>query len=215
MLSTTNPSKFRQYVEQTATEASTLVAQRVAHTYRQMHTYQCVDFVRQQHARWLHFDHDRLTIYQALEALNAVVDESDPDVDVPNIYHAFQTAEAIRAAYPEHDWFHLTGLVHDCGKILALYNEPQWAVVGDTFPVGCRFSENIVYRQSTFEHNPDLDHEIYASKYGVYTPNGGLDQCLMSWGHDEYLYRVLTNHSTCTLPDAGLNIIRYHSFYPW
>ena len=110
MLSTTNPSKFRQYVEQTATEASTLVAQRVAHTYRQMHTYQCVDFVRQQHERWLHFDHDRLTIYQALEALNAVVDESDPDVDVPNIYHAFQTAEGdTRKAYPEQDWFHLIG----------------------------------------------------------------------------------------------------------
>lgn len=36
----------------------------------------------------------------------------------------------------------------------------------------------------------------------------------MSWGHDEYLYRVLRNHGT-TLPDEALYMIRYHSFYPW
>jgi hypothetical protein len=40
--------------------------------------------------------------------------------------------------------FHLTGLIHDLGKILAhpeFGSEPQWAVVGDTFPVGCAFSD--------------------------------------------------------------------------
>ena len=25
----------------------------------------------------------------------------------------------------EYDWFHLTGLIHDCGKVLALWDEPQ------------------------------------------------------------------------------------------
>ena len=29
-----------------------------------------------------------------------------------------------------------TGLIHDLGKVLCKYGEPQWAVVGDTFPVG-------------------------------------------------------------------------------
>ena len=37
----------------------------------------------------------------------------------------------------------------------------------------------------------------------------------MSWGHDEYMYQVLKNHPTCTLPDEGLYAIRFHSFYPW
>ncbi|UJR31175.1 hypothetical protein I4U23_018682 [Adineta vaga] len=214
MSQTKGLTSFRQYVDN-PTEDDSPIAQRVFNTYKQMHTYQCVDFVRKQYDRWLKFDHLRLSMYEVLEKLNAVVDESDPDVDVPNIYHAFQTAEGIRKAYPDQDWFHLTGLIHDCGKLLALFNEPQWAVVGDTFPVGCQFSEKIVYRPSTFANNPDLNNEIYSTKYGMYTPNCGLDRCLMSWGHDEYLYRVLINHPMCTLPDEGLYIIRYHSFYPW
>ncbi|CAF3897921.1 unnamed protein product [Rotaria sp. Silwood2] len=209
-----SPTLFRQYVDE-PTDDDGPIAQRVHNTYNLMHTYQCVDFVRKQYDRWLKFDHDRMTIYQAIKKLITYVDESDPDVDVPNIYHGFQTAEAIRKAYPDQDWFHLTGLIHDCGKVLGLYNEPQWAVVGDTFPVGCQFSDKIVLHKTTFEKNPDLNNEIYSTKYGIYKPNCGLDQCTMSWGHDEYLYRVLINHPTCTLPDEGLYIIRYHSFYPW
>lgn len=36
---------------------------------------------------------------------------------------------------------------------------------------------------------------------------------MLSWGHDEYLYEVCKTQST--LPKAALNMIRYHSFYPW
>ena len=46
-------------------------------------------------------------------------------VDVPNIVHLFQTAERIREKHPENRWFQLTGLVHDIGKLMALYGEPQ------------------------------------------------------------------------------------------
>jgi len=37
----------------------------------------------------------------------------------------------------------------------------------------------------------------------------------MSWGHDEYLYQVLENHSDCKLPEEALEVIRLHSFYLW
>lgn len=47
------------------------------------------------------FEKGEMTIIEALELLNQVVDESDPDVDVPNIYHAFQTAERIREKHPD------------------------------------------------------------------------------------------------------------------
>ena len=50
--------------------------------------------------------------------LNSLVDESDPDVDLPNLVHAFQTAERIRAEHPDLEWFQLTGLIHDLGKVL-------------------------------------------------------------------------------------------------
>lgn len=58
------------------------------------------------------------------------------------------------------DWLQLTGLIHDVGKLLALWGEPQWAAVGDTFPVGCAFSEKCVFH-SFFEKNPDNSHPVY------------------------------------------------------
>lgn len=164
---------------------------------------------------WCKFDKEELTIMEALDRLEVMVDESDPDVDVPNCVHAFQTAERIREAYPKEDWFHLVGLIHDLGKILAVFGEPHWATTGDTFPVGCAYAPSIVYRETSFEKNPDLHHPVYSKKHGMYEPNCGLDNVLMSWGHDEYMFRVLKNHPECTLPEIGLNMIRFHSFYPW
>lgn len=38
---------------------------------------------------------------EALDEMNKVTDESDPDVDVPNLMHAFQTAERIREKHPD------------------------------------------------------------------------------------------------------------------
>ena len=68
-------------------------------------------------AKWLKFDHVEATIMEALEMLNDLVDESDPDLDLPNIVHAFQTAEQIRLHHPDKEWFQLTGLIHDLGKV--------------------------------------------------------------------------------------------------
>ena len=75
-----------------------------------------------QRGKWLNFDHEELTIMEALDKLNDLIDESDPDVDMPNIIHAFQTAERIRMDHPDEDWFHLVGLVHDLGKVCTCEN---------------------------------------------------------------------------------------------
>jgi len=53
-----------------------------------------------------------MSIWECCELLNEVVDESDPDLDEPQIEHLLQTAEAIRKDYPDEDWLHLTGLIH-------------------------------------------------------------------------------------------------------
>ena len=108
------------------------------------------------------------------------------------------------------DWMVLTGLMHDMGKVLCLFGEPQWAVVGDTFPVGCAFSDKIIYSEF-FKDNPDTYNEKYNTKYGVYEPNCGLRNVDMSWGHDEYVYQMVKDY----LPEPGLYMLRYHSFYPW
>ncbi|KAL6174642.1 hypothetical protein ACLB2K_051288 [Fragaria x ananassa] len=134
----------------------------------------------------------------------------------PQIEHLLQTAEAIRKDYPDEDWLHLTALIHDLGKVLLLPSFgglPQWAVAGDTHPVGCPFDDSIVHHRY-FKDNPDYNSPEYNStQYGFYAHGIGLKNVLMSWGHDDYMYLVAKENGT-TLPEAGLFIIRYHSFYP-
>ena len=176
--------------------------------YRLNHRYQTMEFVREKRAEYLPLQKRSMTVWEAMEYLNTLVDDSDPDIDLPQIEHLMQTAEAIRRdGHPR--WFILTGLIHDLGKILCLFGEPQWAVVGDTYPLGCRFPEKIVYPEF-FADNPDSTRPDYSSPLGIYKEGCGLDQVTMSWGHDEYLYHVVRNH----LPAPALYMIRYHSCYP-
>jgi inositol oxygenase len=177
--------------------------------YRLNHTYQTYDFVQQKRADYLKFDKKKMPVWNAFEFLNQLVDDSDPDTDLDQFQHLLQTAEAIRKdGHP--DWMVCVGLLHDMGKVLCLFGEPQWAVVGDTFPVGCAYSDKIVYPEF-FRNNPDNSNERYNTKYGVYEPNCGLRNVTMSWGHDEYVYHIAKD----SLPEEGLYMLRYHSFYPW
>ena len=176
--------------------------------YRLNHTHQTFDFVRAKEREFLGKSRRRMGIWEAMEFLDTLVDDSDPDTELTQIEHLMQTAEAVRAdGHPR--WFILTGLIHDLGKILCLWGEPQWAVVGDTFPVGCRFSESIVFHEF-FAANPDSETPAYQTPTGIYEPRCGLDKVHMSWGHDEYLYHVVKDY----LPEEALAMIRYHSFYP-
>jgi inositol oxygenase len=177
--------------------------------YRLNHTHQTYDFVQQKKRQYLSRDKRRMGIWEAMEYLNQLVDDSDPDTDLSQIEHLLQAAETARAD-GQPGWFILTCLIHDLGKILCLWGEPQWAVVGDTFPVGCAFSDKVVFPEF-FVNNPDYLEPRYQSSTGVYEPGCGLDRVHMSWGHDEYLYHVVKDH----LPDEALYMIRYHSFYPW
>ena len=179
----------------------------VREVYGLNHRYQTLEFVRQKKEQYLSLDRQRMKVFEAMEFLDEFIDESDPDTELGQSEHLLQTAESIRrAGLP--DWFVLTGLVHDLGKVLCSFDEPQWAVVGDTFPVGCAFSEKIVHAD-LFAANPDSGVAAYSTELGIYEEGCGLDSVQMSWGHDEYLYHVLHGR----LPEEALYVIRYHSFY--
>ncbi|XP_073116594.1 probable inositol oxygenase [Elaeis guineensis] len=183
--------------------------------YRTNHIHQTYDFVTRMREEYGKLDRVEMSIWECIELLNEFIDDSDPDLDEPQIEHLLQTAEAIRKDYPDEDWLHLTGLIHDLGKVLLHQNFgqlPQWAVVGDTFPVGCAFDECNVHHKY-FKENPDYSNPKYNTKLGAYSEGCGLDNVLMSWGHDDYMYLVAKENKT-TLPSAALFIIRYHSFYP-
>lgn len=198
--------EYRKYLEDTT----------VAEFYRENHQKQTYENVKKMHAEIFPLGKWKLDIFQVIELLDDIIDKSDPDLSKKQIVHAVQTGESCRTMFPDKDWFHLMGFMHDLGKILnhpKFYNLPQWTVVGDTFPLGCAFSDKCVYPKY-FEENPDYKHEVYSTKLGIYSEKIGFDNVLMSFGHDEYLYQVLKNNE-CTLPEEALYVIRYHSFYPW
>jgi inositol oxygenase len=175
--------------------------------YRLNHAQQTLDFVLAMKRQYLPRKQRVMDVWEAIRFLNTLVDDSDPDIELSQLEHLLQTAEAIRAdGHPR--WFVLTGLIHDLGKVLCLFGEPQWAVVGDTFPVGCAFSDKIVFPE-LFEANPDTRIPQYQTRCGIYQEGCGLDKVHLSWGHDEYLYHVVEDH----LPEPALYMIRYHSFY--
>jgi len=200
---TVNPNKSREQFRDYEANARPTVRE----FYRLNHRYQTLAFVKAKKTEYLRLDRRTMGIWEAMEFLNTLVDDSDPDTDLSQLEHLLQAAEAIRRdGHPR--WFILTGLIHDLGKILCLYGEPQWAVVGDTFPVGCRYSERVVF-YDFFQENPDWNVPEYQTLTGIYEPHCGLDKVHLSWGHDEYLYHVVKDY----LPEEALSMIRYHSFY--
>jgi inositol oxygenase len=205
---------FRDY------STTTPQKQAIAAHYRKMREHQTVDYVRRMKAKYLTFSHP-LHVWQAMEELNALVDVSDPDIALPNTHHLLQTAEALRADNRP-DWMQLVGLLHDLGKVMFLWGcdedgtsiAQQFGLVGDIFVVGCSLPDSVVFPEFN-ALNPDMADPRYNTELGQYEPHCGLDKLELAWGHDEYLYQVLKNHKACTIPQEGLVMIRYHSFYPW
>ena len=192
-------SEFRNY--------DAKVVPTVAEFYKLNHEKQTLDFVLRKEAEYFPLLKGERTIWEASDFLNTLVDDSDPDTDLTQIEHLLQTSEAVRRdGHPR--WMVAAAFVHDLGKVLCLYGEPQWAVVGDTFPVGCAYSDKIVF-PDYFANNPDMNVPECQTLYGIYEPNCGLDRVHMSWGHDAYIAHVMKPY----LPEEALYMLRYHSFY--
>jgi inositol oxygenase len=181
----------------------------VAEFYRLNHKYQTHEYVLAKEKQYFGLTRGQKSIWEAAEYLNTLVDDSDPDTDLTQLEHLLQTSEAIRKdGHPR--WMVVAGFVHDLGKCLCLYGEPQWGVVGDTFPTGCAYSEEVVFPEY-FRENPEYSNPLYQTKYGIYEPNCGLNKVKMSFGHDGYIYEAMKNY----LPMEALYMLRYHSFYAW
>jgi inositol oxygenase len=194
-------TEFRQYDAQSDPS--------VAEFYRLNHEHQTVDYVLRKEKEYFGLKKGKKTVWEAAEFLNTLVDDSDPDTDLTQIEHLLQTSEAMRRdGQPR--WMVLVGFIHDLGKCLCLYGEPQWGVVGDTFPVGCAWSGQIVFPEY-FNNNPDRNVTEYQTRFGIYEPNCGLEDVHMSFGHDGYIAEVMKPY----LPDEALYMLRFHSFYAW
>ncbi len=189
-----------------------------------MRMYQTMEFNKRMEEKYFKFNHAKMTIWEAFEALKGYVDASDPDTELPNLEHMLQAAEGARKeGLP--DWMQLIGLLHDMGKIMFMWGEAadgqegtadgiQWALGGDTWVLGCAIPDTgIVFPQ--FNHlNPDMKDPRYNTKLGIYTENCGFKNLKFAFGHDEYMYQFLV-HNKSTLPEEALQIVRLHSCYAW
>lgn len=106
--------------------------ERVKSFYITQHTLQTVEYNIK--ARKLYAPgHLTMDMWQALEKLDTLTDESDPDTLASQLQHALQSAEACkRDGKPR--WMQLVALIHDAGKMLNFFKVDQWSVVG-TFHV--------------------------------------------------------------------------------
>jgi inositol oxygenase len=71
---------FRNYGEDTRATVHEL--------YRLNHRHQTLDFVRAKKRQYLSLDRKRMTVLEALERVETLVDDSDPDIDPGQIEHA-------------------------------------------------------------------------------------------------------------------------------
>jgi len=180
--------------------------------YRDMHINQSLDYVIAKKQQYSVLNNKQMTMKEALSQLDSFIDPSDPDLDEENSIHAYQTAERIRKLHPTNKELQLVGLIHDLGKVLFTFGEPNWAIVGDTYVVGCEFPTTIVYYDTLKEN---IDFGKYDTN-GIYESGCGLENLHISFGHDEYLYEVLKqNEGKHKISPSLMNVIRYHSFYPW
>ncbi|KAL5771091.1 hypothetical protein ACOSP7_015245 [Xanthoceras sorbifolium] len=148
--------------------------------YKKNHIYQSYEFAKKKKEHYGKLDKAVMSIWECCELLNEYVDESDPDLDDPQIEHLLQTAEAIRGDYPDEDWLHLTALIRDLGKVMLLPTFGEEPQLCDTFPLACAFDESVVHHQVAKGNNTTLPppavlfiisfHSFYAMhRSGAYT----------------------------------------------
>ena len=213
----TDPNKAKEQFRNYEADARPSVRE----FYRLNHRHQTYDFVQAKKKEFLSLSRHKMGIWEAMEFLNTLVDASDPDTDLSQLDHLLQTGEQIRRdGHPR--WFILTGLIHDLGKILCLYGEPQWAVVGDTFPVGCGLeSVHLSWGHDEYLYHVVKDYlppeALYMIRYHSFYPahREGEYQHLMNGGDKEMFewVRAFNPYDLYTKSHERPNVEQLRPFY--
>lgn len=192
----------------------------VKNFYKRHHKLQTFDYVQKKKEEFYPLRKFKVSPNQMCSIIEETYDDSDPDFENGSqVHHNILTAEGCKIVFPDKDYMHLIGFIHDLGKVVMykdLYGLESWSVVGDMYPVGCKFSDKIVYSEYLLD-NPDFSHEVYSTELGIYNKNCGFDNLNFSFSHDEIIYQFLLQNSSgsSAIPYDGLYCARYHSFYPW
>jgi len=138
------------------------------------HANQTRDFARAKKVQYGARSKSNMGIWEALDYLNTLVDDSDPDTDLSQIEHNLQTAEAIRKdGHPR--WMVLTGLIHDLGKFCACTASPSGLWLAIRSPSAAHTRTGLFFPEF-LKDNPDSRVPEYQTKLGVYSEGCGTRQ---------------------------------------
>ena len=165
----------------------------VRELYRLNHRHQTYDFGEVKRKEYLGLNRRAMGVWEALEYLNTLVDDSDPDTELSQIEHLLQTAEAIRAdGHP--DWFVLTGLDPRPRQGPLPVRRAAMGRGGRHVPGGLRLPRRDRVPRVLRRQPRRAGDAITRRACGIYEAGCGLANVRLSWGHDEYMYHVVKDY---------------------
>ncbi|KAJ0407225.1 hypothetical protein P43SY_008000 [Pythium insidiosum] len=187
-----------------------------------MRKYQTRAFVTQQTAKYSTFQYAAMGIPDAIEALMVLTGDSDAPSQSWLLHHVLASAEAARDdGHP--DWFQLILFLRGLGMLFLLWTDDdnailrsisasEWMLLVSTWVVGERIPDKIEFPELN-ELNPD---HVSAEKEGISSAlaGAGMENVLLPWTPDEYLFRVL-QHNQTSLPAEALLAVRFWSLRLW
>lgn len=207
--------------------------------YRRMWKTQGIAYVSKMREKYLRFQLCSMTIDKALHLTKhllanpfsmSIGDGACNGSRPPSVRTLlFHTAELARKeGHP--DWVQFVALIHglagalrclkfDGSGIFNLEDQEEedsdfdWTIPVDARVLGCKAS-----RQSIFQEfrnlDPDKDDPRYNKNNGAYKKKVGLENVLMSWSTNEYMYHML-KHNDVMLPMEAYAILRLFPLVDW
>ena len=96
--------------------------ERVEKTYKKMIENQTLEYVLNMKIKYAKYPNLKKTIWEVIELLEKIVDESDPDTDASQLVHACQTAALIMCKYFQYGSMMLKTDIN----IKSLFTKQEW-----------------------------------------------------------------------------------------
>ncbi len=104
-------NKYRNYCNKNS---------KIENTYKKMLENQNIKYVKNMKKIYLSNINRKYNIWYLINKLDEIIDESDPDSELPQIFHAYQTAESIKKRY------FLNNSIENNISIKSLFSDNEW-----------------------------------------------------------------------------------------
>lgn len=227
MTTSTNPSFWKADAGSFTLQHTTDTPKKRQH-YKQSWAKQSIEYVLKMKQQYSGFNLCKMDIYKALSLMKDLPchcfkiksEESSNVQEISIRSFLFSMAEEARkCGHP--DWFQLIALIHDLGRVIKLidktsikdFQDYDWTIAIMSRVVGCNPSQSTSFKEFSYLRS-DSNDSRYNTNLGIYHEGCGIENLLLTWTGQEYLYSML-KHNEVELPDEGLAIIRYFLLNEW